>query len=152
LKTFASVASLALILLPCGHALAVKEQIQITPANQQALGFAVISHQRNDGTVQFTITRDLSKARSHPADSTLETRRTATLSVHGNLGLIAQCNVEAMHKQQTLIYHFVIARERIAASNFSVAEIDDYKNRAEAEHLLGGGTFFNFRLGDFVAK
>jgi hypothetical protein len=149
MKTPAFVVSASLILLLCGEAIALKEEVQVTPKNQQAVGFAVVTEQRKDGTVQFTIKRDLSKARSPAPGSNLEVRRGSTLRIHGDSGLIAECKVEAEYKQQTVVYRFVIARDRVPYSNFTVAEIDDFKNREEGEHLLGGGTFYEFRLADF---
>lgn len=152
MKVAALVTSVALILLLCGEAFALKLLVRVTPKDQRSMGFAVASNQRKDGTVQFTITRDLSKARSHAPDSNLEVRRNATLKVYGDSGVIAECKVEAAKKQQTVIYQFVIARDRIAHSHFTVAEIDDYKNNEGKVHLLGGGTFFEIRLAEFMAK
>jgi hypothetical protein len=102
--------------------------------------------------IQFTITRDLSKARSHAPDSNLEIRRSSTLKVYSDSGRIAEFHVDAVKKRQTVSFQFVIARDRIAKSSFTVAEIDDYKNNERSEHLLGGGTHFEFRLADFLAK
>jgi hypothetical protein len=152
MKVAALVASPALILLICGEALALKDLVHVTPRNQQSLGFAVESNQRKDGTVQFTIIRDLSKVRSHAPASKLEVRRSATLKIYGDSGLIAECKVEPEKKQQTIICQFLIARDRIPDSHFTVAEIDDYKNNEGSVHLLGGGTLFEIRLADFLAK
>jgi hypothetical protein len=152
MQASAFVASAALILLFSSEARAVKLLVQVTPTNQQAAGFSVASHQRQDGMIQFTITRDLSKAYSHAPDSNLEVRRSATLKTQSDSGRIAEFQVDAMKQRQTVSFQFVIARDRFSKSTFTVAEIDDHKNNGGGERLLGGGTLFEFRLVDFLAK
>lgn len=152
MKARAFVASAIVILLLSGEALALKEHVRVTPKNQESHGFSVATGQRKDGAVQFVITRDLSKARSFAPDSGLEVRRSATLKVSGDSGLIVECQVEADKKKETVVYRFTIARDRIAHAHFTVAEIDDYKNTEGREHYLGGGTFYEFHLADFSEK
>lgn len=104
----------------------------------------------NDGTVEFTLSRDLSKARSFAPDSDLQITRSATLEVLGKPGLLAKCEVQPNKQQNTITYHFVIARDCVPDSHFQIAEIEDYKDPTR-EHLIGGGTFYEFRLALFAA-
>ena len=100
---------------------------------------------QKDGMVQFTLTRDLSKARSFPPASDLQVTRSATLQVFGKSGLLAKCDVVPNKQQNTITYRFVIARDYVAESHFTLAEIDDYKDQTQ-KGLLGGGAFYEFRL------
>ena len=152
MKFHALLASAAVVLLLSGEAFALKQGAQVTPKSQENLGFSVTTEPRDDGAVRFVITRDLAKARSFAADSELEVRRSSTLKVSGDSGLIVECPVNADKKKETLVYRFTIARERIATSHFTVAEIDDYKDTENREHLLGGGTYYEFNLADFAVK
>jgi len=152
MKVQTLIASAVVVLLLSGEALALKELARVTPKNQESHGFSVATDQRKDGAVQFVITRDLSKARSFGPDSDLEVRRSSTLKVSGDSGLIVECQVDAAKNKETVVYRFTIARDQIARSYFTVAEIDDYKNTEGREHYLGGGTFYEFHLADFSGK
>jgi len=152
MKVQTLIASAVVVLLLSSEALALKKLVHVTPKNQESHGFSVASDPRDNGAVQIVITRDLSKARSFGPDSDLEVRRSATLKVSGDSGLIVQCQVDAAKKKQTVVYRFTIARDRIPHSFFTVAEIDDYKETEGREHLLGGGTYFEFRLADFAGE
>lgn len=51
-------------------------------------------------------------------------------------------------KKQTMIYRFVVARDRLASTFFTAAEIDAYQKTDSRAYLLGCGTFFEFKLAD----
>lgn len=91
---------------------------------------------------------DLAKARSFEPGSDLRLRRSATLKAMGKSGLVAECAVECHEKNNTLTYRFVPPRDCVADSQFTLAEIEDYKEGL-GEGYLGGGTFFEFRLEHF---
>jgi hypothetical protein len=148
LLSFAA-ALLGLLFLASTEAYALKLMHEVTPDNLQPLGFSLKAENVEDGMIRFTLTRDLSKARSFPADSDLRVRRSGTLAVFGEAGLLTQCEVEPRSKNQIITYRFSIARNCVAASRFTLAEIDDYKDELE-EGLIGGGTFFEFRVGQFL--
>lgn len=146
------VACAGLLLVFAGVAYAVKLQVQVSPQSAQESGFSVTADSREEGLVDYTITRDLSKVRAFPADSSLEIRRFATLEICGDSGLIARCQIEAEREKDVLTYRFTLARSAVAHSHFTVAEIDDYKNTEGREHLLGGGTFYEVDLVNFPAS
>jgi hypothetical protein len=146
------IASVVLILLLSGEALALKEHVRITPKNQESHGFTVATDRIKDGAVQFVITRDLSKARSFGPNSDLEVRRSSTLKVSSDSALIVECQVDAEKKKETVVYRFTIAKDRIAHSHFTIAEIEDYKNTEGREHFLGGGTFYELHLAELYGK
>jgi hypothetical protein len=135
-----------------GNAYALKELVRVTPDNLEGTGFSLVQETKDDGTLAFTITRELAKAKTFPADSELEVRRNATLTVYGDSGVAVLCGVEPMSDEakQTVRYYFVLGKDYASRSNFTVAEIDDYKDRGR-ERLLGGGSFFEFRLADFLS-
>jgi hypothetical protein len=140
-----------LLLLGPREACALKLLAEMTPASLQDSGFAMKVENRKDGTVAFTLTRDLSKARTFEPDSDLRVRRYSSLKVSGQTGLVAQCDVEPGKEKNTLIYRFVIARDCVPNSNFTLSEIEDYKDETR-EHLIGGGTNYEFRLALFAAN
>lgn len=146
------VAVLAVLLLfsPAG-ALAAKLLSEMTPDNLQRSGFTMQVENRKDGTVAFTFSRDLAKARSFEPGSDLRLRRSATLKVMGKTGLLAECAVEPTEKNDTLTYRFALARDCVADSRFTLAEVEDYKEGV-GEGYLGGGTFFEFRLALFAEQ
>lgn len=140
----------ALLLFSPAQARAAKLQCEMTPENVQHSGFSMQVENGKDGTIAFTLARDLAKARSFQPGSDLRLRRSATLKVIGKTGLVAECAVEPHEKNNTLTYRFVLARDCVAASQFTLAESEDYKEEV-GEGYLGGGTFFEFRLEHFAA-
>ena len=122
----------------------------MTPDSLEANGFSMKVENQKDGTVEFTIVRDLSQAKSFPADSDLRISRSATLRVFDKSGLLAQCEIEPNTRQKnTITYRFTIARDCVANSSFALAEDDDYKDQAR-ESLIGGGTHYEFALALFA--
>jgi hypothetical protein len=144
-----SAALLAFLFLAPTNARALKESARMTPDALEPSGFSMTAENQKDGTVEFTLTRDLSEARSFGPDSALLVRRSATLNVHGRSGLLAKCNIEPVGQKDTIVYRFVIARDCVPDSHFTLAEIDDYKDQT-GERLIGGGTFYEFRLALFA--
>lgn len=143
-----------LLLLLCfatPPAYAAKLGEAVTPANIQAHGFSMRMENQADGTIAFTLIRDLSKAHSFPADSTLHVSRYASLRVVGQTGLLAQCAIapDTRKQKDTVTYHFTLSRDCIAHSRLMLAEDHDYKDQT-AEHLIGGGTHYEFDLALFA--
>ena len=145
-----SVLALLLILAPA-EAYALKTSVEMTPDNLQQSGFSMKVKNLEDGTVEFTLSRDLAKARSFAQDSDLQLKRSSTLEVFGKPGLVAKCNVEPKIQENNLTYSFAMARDWVPYSHFQIAEIDYYKD-TKREHLIGGGTFYDFRLALFAAQ
>jgi hypothetical protein len=151
MKTASILALPTLLLLTlCTDALAVKVHVDLTAANLKQEGFTVQAVKREDGMIDVTVTRDLSKARSFDAASDLELVRTATLEVQGPEGLVVRCNLECQSVENAVVYRLQIAGKNLADSRLTISEIDDYKKRENREHLIGGGTHFTIRLGDVV--
>jgi hypothetical protein len=144
------VAAALLLFSPAG-ALAAKLLSEVAPDSLQRSGFTMQMENRKDGTVAFTLSRDLAKARSFEPGSDLRLRRSATLKVVGKSGLLAECAVEPKEKNAPLTYRFALARDCVADSRFTLAEIEDYKEGV-GEGYRGGSTFFEFRLGLFAEQ
>lgn len=144
-------ALLGLLCLVPTTAYALKVAATMTPDNLRANGFTLQTANREDGSVEFTLIRDLSRARTFPAGSGLQVSRTATLRVFGPSGFGAQCDLapDVRSRDHTIAYRFTLARACLASSRFTLAEDDDYRDR-EREHLLGGGTHFEFELALFA--
>ena len=123
----------------------------VTPANLQAHGFSMRVENQEDGTVAFTLIRDLSKAKSFPADSGLQVSRYAILRVVGQTGLFAQCDVapNTRNLKDTITYRFTLSRDCTAHSRLMLAEDHDYQDQTQ-EHLIGGGTHYEFDLALFA--
>ena len=147
---FLAATLLGLLCLAPTSALAAKLESKVTPDSLEANGFSMKVENQKDGTVEFTLIHDLSKAKSFPSDSVLQVSRSATLRVYDKSGLLAQCEIaqNARHKN-TITYRFTIARDCVANSSFALAEDDDYKNQAR-ESLIGGGTHYEFALALFA--
>jgi hypothetical protein len=134
-----------------GTARAEKLEMKITPRNAAEAGFVVTFRRgREPDTVTVRVARDTAK--SQPVRSPdLMLRRSATLRVHGDAGLLLECQVEPRDEHGALVYDFTLARPLLAHAALSVAEIDDYKTPGR-EHLLGGGTFYDLSLAEFPGK
>jgi hypothetical protein len=130
---------------------AEKSLSRVTPQMLKPEGFSIQIENQKDGTVRFTLARDLSKARSFPADSGLQVSRYAKLTIVGRSGLLATCELapNARDQQGTITYRFTLAGECVAHSSLTVAEDDDYKDQTR-EHLIGGGTRYEFDLALFA--
>ena len=129
-------------------AYAQKLQIKIGPKHAAEAGFVVsFRPAREANAVRVRVVRD--PAKSQPVNSAdLMLRRSATLRVYGDAGLLVECQVEPREEHSRLIYEFTLARPLLAHATLSVAEIEDYKAPGR-EHLLGGGTFYDLTIADF---
>ena len=153
LSSFAvlTAALLGLLGLASTTAYATKLLATVTPDSLQAHGFSMRTENQKDGTVEFTLIRDLSKAKSFPADSGLQVSRSATLRVVAQSGFCAECDVapNTRNQQNTITYRFTLTRDCIAHSRFTLVEDDDYRDQTQ-EHLIGGGTHYEFDLALFA--
>ena len=151
MNTHVLVGSALLVLAVASESLALKEFIRVTPANEGSHGFVVECTKRADGALQFTITRDLAKARSFPPNSDLTVRRRSTLKVSSDTGLVLECQIHASDKKESVVYSFAIGQSQIAHSDLTFAEIEDYKDQ-ERPRYFGGGTIYEFHLADFQSQ
>ncbi|MFO1459991.1 MAG: hypothetical protein U1G08_11325 [Verrucomicrobiota bacterium] len=144
------IGALGLVTIPVA---AAKLAITVTPANLQANGFSLQVEDRTDGMRVFTLRRDLTQAPSVPAGSGLRIARSATLRIVGASGLVGECEVapETRKSQGAVVYHFALAREGLGHSSLILAEDQDYEDPTR-EHLIGGGTHFQFDLSQFAPK
>ena len=144
-------ALLGLLGLTSTTAYAAKLLATVTPDSLQAHGFSMRTENQKNGTVEFTLIRDLSKAKSFPADSGLQVARAATLRVVAQSGFCAECGVAPSTRNQknTITYRFTLTRDCIAHSRFTLVEDDDYRDQT-LEHLIGGGTHYEFDLALFA--
>lgn len=134
-----------------GTAQAVKLEMKIGPKKAAEAGFVVSCRPaREPNAVTVRVVRD--PAKSQPVNSAdLMLRRSATLRVYGDAGLLLECQLEPREEHGRLIYEFTLARPLLAHAALSVAEIEDYKTPGR-EHLLGGGTFYDLSLADFTGQ
>ncbi len=143
---------LSLLSLNTAPAHAAKTGATVTPKSLKAHGFSMRVKNRTDGTVEFTVVRDLSKARQFPPGSGLQVSRYATLRVSDKSGLRAECSLEPDTREKGMAkYRFTIAGDCVAQSSLQIAEDDDYQDQTR-EHLIGGGTHYGFSLGAFAGQ
>ena len=72
------------------------------------------------------------------------------MSVHSQTRLIVECGVAARtDKSNNPVYQCDIADAHAKRSRFIIAETEDYKERTRGGYI-GGGTFYNFSLIDFI--
>jgi hypothetical protein len=142
-----SVVALLLLSAPV-FALTIAEKV--TPQWTKESGITVETNKRDDGTVGFTITRYLDKARSYPADSEWTTRRLAHLQLRNPAGMTLSTIVAGEEHKGTVVYWFALSREAINSTSFSLSEFVAYKD-PDREPLLGGGTMYEFDLNEFAA-
>lgn len=133
-----------LVVLSSSTACAEELELQMTPNNLQQTGFSLKVESRKDGMVAFTLSRDLSRAPSPGPESDLRIRRSATLRVSTKSNTVAECELAPQKKGEALIYALVVAEDCVPFPHLSLKEIDDYKDEGR-EHLLGGGTYYEFR-------
>ncbi|HLJ53750.1 MAG TPA: hypothetical protein VKT77_01860 [Chthonomonadaceae bacterium] len=125
---------------------AEKVGVQVTPASATAAGFAVTVAPREGGTLRFTIVRDATKA-DWPA-------RDAWLDVRGGGTLLATCPLKESRptKPKLVAYSFDMSREAAEGSALTVTEVQTADGKPDGEKILGGGTFYHFRLADFIQQ
>ncbi len=130
----------ASLLLACIPARAVKLEVRMSPQTLAGSGFK-LSAREEDGTIRFQLMRDLSKA-EWPG-------RSAYLLVGGEGGTIARCEVAGEKQGNNLVYRFNIAPENARHSHLTYTEIQTGPGE---EKLIGGGTYFEFNLADYLGK
>ncbi len=137
-----------------GSAYAVKASIEVKPEFAAESGFDVTAKSGEDGVVTFTVLRDPGKVKENAPESGIVTDQFATLSVFGDMGFVVECVLTPTHAnrdgEDRLMYSFKIDRAYVQHSSLTIAEVDDFSDVEGREHLIGGGTFFEFRLSDFL--
>lgn len=128
------------LLLACVPAGAVKLEMRMSPQTLAGNGFKLTAREE-DGTVRFQLTRDLSK--------TQWPGRSAYLTIGGEAGTIARCEVAGEKQGNNLVYRFSIAPENARRSRLTYTEVQTGPGE---EKLIGGGTYFEFNLADYVGK
>jgi hypothetical protein len=125
---------------------AEKIECRLGPSNAAAEGFAVTVKPRDDGLFRFTIVRDITKAQWHGRDATLKLRQSGRL--------IATCPLNADKKtgDHKVTYWFDIAQDRAAESHLTITEIQTAQGKEDGEKVLGGGTYYEFNLADFMPQ
>ena len=125
---------------------AEKVECKIGPSNAAAEGFTITVKPRENGLFRFTIVRDITKAQWHGRDATLQVRQSGRL--------IATCplNPDKRAGNQKVTYWFDIAQDRAAESHLTITEIQTAEGKEDGEKLLGGGTYYEFSLTDFMTK
>jgi len=150
MNRFFPLSLLGILCLTITLAHAAKTGSAVTPESLEAHGFSIKVENQTDGKVEFTLHRDLAKAKSFPTDSDLQISRSATLRVSDKSGLRAQCQLAPNTRQRGVVtYRFTIARDCVAHSSFELAEDHDYRDQTR-EHLIGGGTHYSFALALFA--
>lgn len=129
---------------------ALKTRVEVGAGNLKTEGFAATATKGDDGTIEVTVTRDLSKARAPAAGSDLVIVRRATLEVLGPGATRVACDVEPRAAGGTVSYRFRLAPENLAHARLTVSEDDDYKPSLKREHLIGGGTSFEIKTAEVV--
>jgi hypothetical protein len=128
-------------------ALAVKEQFDVTPESiRHVEGMTIEAVQRDDGTIGFTVTRDPSKAHWQGRDALLE--------IADAQGDAVECYVQGKTKKGGLIeYWFAVAPRHVENATFTLIEVQTDPNAGpDDELLIGGGTYYRFRLVDFAEQ
>lgn len=122
---------------------------KVTPEWTKESGITMEAVKREDGSVGFTVTRYLDKERKFHADSELTSRWSAHLELRNPAGTVLSTTVAGETRKDTVVYWFVLSREAIANTRFSLSEYMAHKDPGEL--LLGGGTIYEFNLPDFAA-
>jgi hypothetical protein len=128
-------------------ALAVKEQFDVTPQSiPHVEGMTIETTVRDDGTIDFTVTRDPSKARWQSRDGLLE--------IADAQGDAVECYVQGETKKGGQVeYWFAVAPRHLENATFTLIEVQTDPNAGpDDEQLIGGGTYYRFRLSDFASQ
>ena len=129
---------------------ALTSMAKVTPDWTKESGITVEAAKREDGTIGFTVTRYLDKARVYPDELDLKTERTAHLQMRNPAGLVLSTMVAGQEKNGTEIFWFALSREAINSTLFSLSEYPKSK-KAEELPIIGGGTIYEFDLNEFAA-
>lgn len=124
-------------------ALGVKEQFDVTPESiERVEGLEIHAVQRDDGTIGFHVHCDPSKARWQGRDGLLE--------ISDGQGAAVECYVQGEKKGDKIEFWFAVAPRHVENATFTLTEVQTDPNAGPDEpQLIGGGTYYRFRLSDF---
>ncbi len=131
----------AVLLAGSTSAWALKLLIEVTPSNLAAGGFKVKADRDGD-KVKFVVERDLKKS-TWP-------KRSGYLSLPKDGGKSRSVVVNPAEKDGVQTYRFAVAADQVAAAEFTITEVQTANGEPDGEELIGGGTYYRFRLADFT--
>jgi hypothetical protein len=145
----ALVLSLAAVL--SSDAYAAKTLIRVTPKLVGGNGFTFKMQPTANGKTRFQITANPSHSDASRS-SELVIVRTTLLEVYDKKGVVASIPVAAHKRGDGIqVYEFVLDDEYAVSSTFTLAEIEEYrKDVVKAGRYIGGGTYYQFALLDFI--
>jgi hypothetical protein len=118
---------------------ALKMLAVVTPANVADQGFSFQARQRESGAIAVRITRDTTRAQWQ--------KRTTVLEVPAEGRAPSEREVKGKRDGKQVVYRFELSPEKFQQAQFRVMEV---QTGPKGEAVIGGGTFFEFRLADFV--
>jgi hypothetical protein len=105
-------------------------------------GLAIYAVQRDDGMIGFHVYRDPSKAEWQG--------RSASLEISDGQGAAVACQVQGAKQGDKIEFVVAVAPRLIEGAVFTLIEVQTDPNAGENEEkLIGGGTYYRFRLSDF---
>lgn len=129
------------VLMGATAAWALKLEVQMTPRNLRAEGFKVKAD-RDGEDVKFVVERDLKKS--------TRAGRSGNLSLPGEDGKSKNTRIKPTEKDGVHSYRFAVPANLVASATFTVTEVQTAANDPDGLELVGGGTYYSFRLADFA--
>jgi hypothetical protein len=120
---------------------ALKVEVQMTPRNLRSEGFK-IKADRDGDEVKFVVERDLKKS--------TWAGRSGHLSLPADGGKSKDTRIMPEEKDGIQTYRFTVPKGQMPAAIFTVTEIQTVGNKPDGEALIGGGTYYRFRLADYT--
>lgn len=138
-----SIAVIAVLTLISATVFAVVVKQQVTPEYLEThpQAFAVKSERRDDGLVQFTVTRKPGKPHY----------LVATLTIRRDDSLVAETSFPAFVREDSVVYHFAVRPEHLAQSEFEISE-RSFGDDERRPVPLPGGTDYQILLKDFAPE
>ena len=131
----------AAVLAGTTAAWALKMEVNLMPRSLTANGFKIKAH-RDDDNVNFVIERDLKKS--------IWPGRSGHLSLPGDDGKSKNKRFKPTEKDGIQTYRFTVPADLVSVATFPVTEVQTAANDPDGEELVGGGTYYRFRLADYT--
>jgi hypothetical protein len=129
------------VLAGASAAWALKMEVQMTPRNLASEGFKVKT-EREGEDVKFVIERDLRKS-TWPG-------RSGSLSLPGEDGKPKNSRIKPSEKDGIQAYQFSVPAKAVGSATFTIMELRTAANNPNGLELVGGGTYYRFRLADYT--
>jgi hypothetical protein len=143
MRTYVFLGAIAatLALADCASAVVVEQQVTPAYVKENPKEFSIKVKKRDDGLIQFTVTRQLSRPQYF----------VASLAVREGSTLLSESNSPSFIRNDSATYYFAVLPKHLPESTFELSE-RSFGGDAGQEIPFPGGTDYKIRLKDFAPE